>query len=131
MKEVALFAVASSALVYFLSPTSEEPAVVPEEIMQEIERVQAPLESANDSWGYENEDDYEDENFVFGEPMKLQDEDFDSENSAEALNAISKIKVDADKRIATSKNAKLANPNIGNGKERERRTRNSPVPEVL
>ncbi len=130
MKEVALFAVASSALVYFLSPTAEKPAAMPEEIMEEIQPVKAPVESADDSWGYEDED--EDEGFVFGEPIKLQDEDFDSENIAEAQNAEGQTKLDNSTKVAGSQNGKTADADIGSVKERERRTRNiPPLREVL
>lgn len=123
MKEVALFAVASSALVYFLSPTSEKPSAVPEEIMDEVERLQPPAQKVDDSWDYE--DDSEDENFVFGEPLKLDDEDSNSEDEAEALKEISKIK----KVQEASKDQGISSveSRFGSAAERTRRTKNNPA----
>lgn len=123
MKEVALFAVASSTLVYFLSPTSEKPDAVPQEVIEQIEPVKAPVQNVDDDWDYE--DGSEDENFVFGEPLKLEDEDFSSEDEAEAVKKISKIqKV---QEASNSQNTSSIESRFGSDAERARRARNNPA----
>lgn len=79
MKEAALFTVSSGVLIYFLSPVSEEPVTVPEKVEQEVKRAPSQSPPVDDSWGYEDEDEYEDEEFVFGEPLVSDDDEYDDE----------------------------------------------------
>ncbi|GAB5488495.1 MAG: hypothetical protein Pars2KO_20650 [Parasphingorhabdus sp.] len=84
MKEALLFVASTGVLIYFLSPVSQEEKAIPEKI-EEPERVPKPTQSVDDSWGYEDEDDTTDEDFVFGQPIVMgDDEDYEDENGDEA-----------------------------------------------
>ena len=73
-------------MIYFLSPVSEEKTVIPEDIQQieQTARPQANIEPVDDSWGYE--DDVEEEDFVFGQPLVTDDdEQYDEESVNQEL----------------------------------------------
>lgn len=110
MKEAALFTVSSGVLFYFLSPLSEEPAKVPDEVTQETESAKPEPAKIDDSWGYEGEEDNEDEEFVFGEPL-LSDDDGEEdyhEESDQSYDELSNFVASNNKSSAQTKSSKSA-----------------------
>lgn len=79
LKESILFVASTGLLIYFLTPSDKAPetALAPAQMQ---ETVKPAAQAPDDAWGYEEEAD--DENFVFGEPMTLLDDE-DSEKPQE------------------------------------------------
>lgn len=127
MKEIAIFTVSSSILIYFLTPVSEESEPAPEipaEIMKEIEGEKPSTQSASDSWDYDDGDDYEEEEFVFGQPLTGDgDDDYDQEGTGQKGVEASEIKGPDDLsssnfEIVQSENPNRAHPDSPTGNQR-------------
>lgn len=129
MKEVALFAVSSSVLFYFLSPVSEDPEAVPEEIIEQVAQSPAPRQSVDDSWGYEDEEDAEEE-FVFGEPLVSDnDEDYAEEGDqrAEDIVEIAQTSNNESNLSKAAQTAKSGNAHPDSPQGSERGSKENPI----
>jgi len=78
LKEAGLFIISAGFLVYFISPSEEEPKPAVAEATKKV--ITTPTQTTDD-WG-----DEEDEDFVFGEPL-VYSEDSESEAEDETLEA--------------------------------------------
>lgn len=83
LKEAGLFIISAGFLVYFISPSEEEPKPKPPAAEVTKKANTAPAQEADD-WG----DDEQDEDFVFGEPL-VYSEDSESEAEDEAQETLS------------------------------------------
>jgi len=129
MKEVALFTVSSSILFYFLSPVSEEPEAIPEDIIEEVTQSPAPRQSVDDSWGYEDEEDIEEE-FVFGEPIVSDnDEDYeeDSDQGADETADFAQTSNNVASLSKVAQTAKSGNAHPDSPQGSERGSRENPI----
>ncbi len=74
LKESILLVASTGLLIYFITPSDEPPKDVPvEKEAPKIVKPVAPV--SDDSWGDDEEDDSDYENFVFGEPMTASGSD--------------------------------------------------------
>ena len=77
LKESILFVASTGLLIYFIAPSSEPPEPVKDQVQEPVRPV---VETPDDGWGYEDEEDgddeaYAEESFTFGDPMTLLDDD--------------------------------------------------------
>ena len=85
LKESILFVASTGLLIYFIAPSDEPAAPVKQQVQQPAKPA---VETPDDGWGYEDEGDgeeeaYADDNFTFGEPMTLVDDDSAGDSQAE------------------------------------------------
>ena len=77
IKETILFVASTGLLIYFVTPSEKPPKTDAAPV--EVQKSARPVaETADDGWGYGDDDDTEDESFVFGEPLTSFDNDYDS-----------------------------------------------------
>lgn len=129
MKEVALFTVSSSVLFYFLTPVSEDPEAIPEEIVEREAQSPAPQQTVDDSWDYEDEEDTEEE-FVFGEPLVGDnDEDYAEEGDqrAEDIVEIAQTSNNESNLSKAAQTAKSENAHPDSPQGSERGSRENPI----
>ena len=81
LKESLIFVLSTGVLIYFIAPSAEpeKPQTVVEEAKPAAPSP-APVQSPDDAWDYDDED--EGETFTFGEPMTNPDENI-GDNSTE------------------------------------------------
>ncbi|WP_339824032.1 hypothetical protein [uncultured Parasphingorhabdus sp.] len=68
LKESLIFVLSTGVLIYLIAPSAE--TANPQPVVDEVEEAApppAPVQSPEDAWGYEDED--EGESFTFGEPL--------------------------------------------------------------
>jgi len=127
MKEAALFTVSTGVLIYFIAPVSEKEQATPEK----VERVEAaPAQSvsdADDEWGYGDEDDSDEEEFMFDQPLSADDDDAYAENEEDAdeQEAVADQQESGTIEVAQNKNQRRAHPDSPQGSERG--SRENPV----
>lgn len=88
VKESILFVAGTSLLVFLIMPAQQpaEVAAVSEETVAPVAQTKKP---SNTGWDYE-ESDSEEEPFIFGEPIKAADSDYETENSSSEENTSSR-----------------------------------------
>lgn len=102
IKESILFVVSTGLLIYFVTP-SDEPAKVDAAPAETQKPVKQATESADDGWGYDDEDAEDDESFEFGEPFSGSDDDSDDRSSDDEEDGSSDREEKAETREARPK----------------------------
>ena len=84
LKESLIFVLSTGVLIYLIAPSAEP--VKPQPVVEEAEETApppAPVQSPEDAWDYDAED--ESDSFTFGEPMTyLDDNSNDSSNEEDS-----------------------------------------------
>ncbi len=82
LKESLIFVLSTGVLVYLIAPSAEPEK--PQPVVEEAEPANpppAPIQSPDDAWGYDDEE--ESESFTFGEPMTHLDDGIGDESDDE------------------------------------------------
>ena len=112
VKESIMFVAATGLLIYFMTP-SDDPAKPEAAALEGQKTVTPAAQSADDIWGYDDEDD-NDESFTFGEPItdlagdgdeKSQEEDDSSNRQRQSETTESKTTSFSSSRKTASANS--------------------------
>lgn len=107
LKEAGLFIISAGFLVYFISPSEEEPKPKPV-IAETAKNANADQTQKSDYW---DEDDDEEDNFVFGQPVEYSEEST-SETDDEAEQETSVAPVVSPQPVRSAKRSAYKKPPV-------------------